>query len=712
LISQNSNKTSWLGIFLTGTFFVVTVFSFLAWIETDKPFYFISLILFLVVGVISLWVRFSHIAQLTKRTTVLILAFLSVLLVVPGAIVLDVDLDRTIKDLEIVEYLQYNREIAEKISDFFEENQHRFSLLLEKVNETKAFDPQSLKPLFSSFVEKTVDVSNLCIADSAGMVVFGFPLDFKSRVNFNFSLKENEVRFFELNRSIPFGYEGESQIMSLKMISRLTNQNHLNSYLFAVVDLSRVRQFLTSLPKNIDFYIFDEDKSLVYASTLKKFPTVLSSSGYSYDDKLVSIQTSIRPLDWSMIAVYDAELVFGEANKIRQGFFDKILLFIVFGTLAALVLIFYLTRSILSPITTLSNNAAAISSGEFERSITENFKAFPKDEIGDLTVAIDQMVKELRIRMDAQATLNQKLISVQEKLDQQLSAAHRIQIGMLPSSTLYLYGVEVAGTLRLIEEVGGDHLDFFRIDDRNIGIVLLDAAGKGVSASFYAALTRGFIDPGLRGEQTDLSEWIESIDEQFQQLRDSKTRTIAMVYAVLDTITLNLSIVNAGFEQPKLVRAETVEPIEIKGRALGMPAWLGSFETQQLKLAPVDLVFFHSDGLEDPVHCITVLNKLGEADLMKAIKDEVEGLSDIYDDISACCLRINNRQIKDYEFASVPGCEEPLISEIKKSVGETVANKEHLNDIGLAMREIIVNAVKHGNIRQNAPRLKLQFDHR
>ena len=73
--------------------------------------------------------------------------------------------------------------------------------------------------------------------------------------------------------------------------------------------------------------------------------------------------------------------------------------------------------------------------------------------------------------------------------DRELALAHDIQMAMLPRRMPDRPEVEMAATLIPARAVGGDLYDFLLIDDA-LWFVIADAAGKGVSAALFMAVTR------------------------------------------------------------------------------------------------------------------------------------------------------------------------------------------------------------------------------
>jgi PAS domain S-box-containing protein len=96
----------------------------------------------------------------------------------------------------------------------------------------------------------------------------------------------------------------------------------------------------------------------------------------------------------------------------------------------------------------------------------------------DLT-EIKRAEAELRRRTEELATIN-------AHLKRDLQAAARIQQALLPAALPDTTPVRLAWTYRPCDELGGDLLNIFLLDDRRVGLYLLDVSGHGVAASLLS----------------------------------------------------------------------------------------------------------------------------------------------------------------------------------------------------------------------------------
>ncbi|HSL24137.1 MAG TPA: SpoIIE family protein phosphatase [Vicinamibacterales bacterium] len=102
---------------------------------------------------------------------------------------------------------------------------------------------------------------------------------------------------------------------------------------------------------------------------------------------------------------------------------------------------------------------------------------------------------ELLVSLASAAALRVRNVALAEEaaarrvLDRELALAHDIQMGMLPREMPDRPELELAAALTPARAVGGDLYDFFVSDDA-LWFIVADAAGKGVGAALFMAMTR------------------------------------------------------------------------------------------------------------------------------------------------------------------------------------------------------------------------------
>jgi PAS domain S-box-containing protein len=112
----------------------------------------------------------------------------------------------------------------------------------------------------------------------------------------------------------------------------------------------------------------------------------------------------------------------------------------------------------------------------------------------DLT-EIKRVEAQLRQRSLELQALNDQLGTTNERLKRDLRAAARIQQALLPATLPDTAPVHLAWTFRPTEELAGDLLNIFLLDDRRVAFYILDVSGHGVAASLLSVTVSHFLTP-------------------------------------------------------------------------------------------------------------------------------------------------------------------------------------------------------------------------
>lgn len=204
---------------------------------------------------------------------------------------------------------------------------------------------------------------------------------------------------------------------------------------------------------------------------------------------------------------------------------------------------------------------------------------------------------------------NQELESINARMRRDLLAAARVQQSLLPEAAPKTENVEVAWAYRPCNELAGDCLNVFALDDEHIGLYLLDVSGHGVPAALLSVTLSRILTPVVEhstllwgctfsGQYQPLppSDVVEELNRRFPMNPDVG-QYFTLFYAVLNTRTLLLRYTSAGHPGPAYVPAAG-KPELRKHR--GFPVgWVPDvqYETHELQLQSGDRVYLYSDGV-------------------------------------------------------------------------------------------------------------------
>ena len=148
-----------------------------------------------------------------------------------------------------------------------------------------------------------------------------------------------------------------------------------------------------------------------------------------------------------------------------------------------------------------------------------------------------------------------------EKLRQEeLEEARAVQSLMLPAEVLRAGPVIIAHEFQPVDIVGGDFVDYFAMDNGNVGFYVGDVSGKGLPAAMYAALVVGI----LRGvHKTDQSpnDILSALNKRLMS-RGGLRRHAAIVYGVFDPRTCRMQLASAGMPGPLYFSAKGCRVLE------------------------------------------------------------------------------------------------------------------------------------------------------
>jgi hypothetical protein len=232
-------------------------------------------------------------------------------------------------------------------------------------------------------------------------------------------------------------------------------------------------------------------------------------------------------LKWAHLGVYPTLSVYiVSLFLIRKRYIDVARFLLVFGTSFSLLCYsFYLGKSSGAPFLLFAMVAVPLSVFEFSKkkwifvsTITPVFMAliiefFVSLDTGVLNIETAEFINDFAILTTflliflfiyfytrqnfiysntiekANETLASQLAEIKTmkvKIDSDLSIAKSLQLNILPKTPLIMPGYSVHYYYSPARVIGGDYLDFQRLDDRRVMVVIADIVGKGIPASLIA----------------------------------------------------------------------------------------------------------------------------------------------------------------------------------------------------------------------------------
>lgn len=199
------------------------------------------------------------------------------------------------------------------------------------------------------------------------------------------------------------------------------------------------------------------------------------------------------------------------------------------------------------------------------------------------------------------ALKNRKIESKAKELERDLDKARDIQKSILPEHELRFHNFDVYGVSLPDRVVGGDFFDYLHASDdkERLGVVIGDAASKGLSAAAQALYVSGALRMGVE-YQTKLSTLVTRINTLVNRTFTTE-HFISMVYAeVTNSNNGLLFYVNAGHSTPILLHAATdqVEMLRATGQIIG-PFPQEKYRTEYALMSKGDVLLLYTDGITE-----------------------------------------------------------------------------------------------------------------
>ena len=275
---------------------------------------------------------------------------------------------------------------------------------------------------------------------------------------------------------------------------------------------------------------------------------------------------------------------------------------------------------------------------------------------------------------DLEQTLKHHIEHLQKansRMQNDLTAAARIQQSGLPNSPVHIDGLHFAWAYHPCEELGGDSLNILKLDDRHVAVYVLDVSGHGVPAALLSVTLNRQLMPHRDGSSlvtepvpeppgfriTPPAAVASKLNRNFQ-MSAGGNQFFTLLYGMLDRQTLRFRFVGAGHPGPVLAPANGDKP-----RVLNSPGFpIGvveeaEYDEMEIQLEAGDRLFLYSDGIiEEPdihgkafgferlVQAVAVQRNLTLAEGVKSILAEVHAWRRdgemVQDDLSILAIEV------------------------------------------------------------------------
>ena len=220
----------------------------------------------------------------------------------------------------------------------------------------------------------------------------------------------------------------------------------------------------------------------------------------------------------------------------------------------------------------------------------------------DVEQSVDRALERVRLRRE-NTRLQQELKTAQDRLiaemEQQLQAAHRLQMELMPKEGPEVEGVDIAGRCIPATQVGGDFFQYFCHGEGQLAFTLTDVSGKGMEAAVPAVLFDGILESQMElgGSVQDLFFRLNLI---LHRKLPSASTFVCFVMGDLQPETGVLSLASAACPPAYHFRSATgrLEELSLGAYPLGVRPDT-TYRATEIRLERGDRVILCSDGVAE-----------------------------------------------------------------------------------------------------------------
>ncbi|MGK9475964.1 PP2C family protein-serine/threonine phosphatase [Melioribacter sp. OK-6-Me] len=224
-----------------------------------------------------------------------------------------------------------------------------------------------------------------------------------------------------------------------------------------------------------------------------------------------------------------------------------------------------------------------------------------------LAVNSEQIGVELRDTLNALATVltsklrERYLTAIRKNLIKDIDKAKELQRSILPEHQYNFHFYEIFGVTIPAEIVAGDFYDYLKIgeDEERLGIVVGDAASKGLAAAAEAMYISGAVRMASTF-QVKISPMMYRLNQLVNKIF-SDDKFVSLFYCELSVDKKGLCLYsNAGHNPPLFYKKSTNSFIKLSptGPLLG-PAPNSKYETDSINFDKNDLLVIYTDGVTE-----------------------------------------------------------------------------------------------------------------
>ncbi len=276
--------------------------------------------------------------------------------------------------------------------------------------------------------------------------------------------------------------------------------------------------------------------------------------------------------------------------------FVLIMLAMLGGLLVALVILSLSTSHLISRKINQSVRLLKIGTTQLDKGcLNHRIPVITQDELGELADDFNRMAVSIKnFQMEREHLLLERV--EKERMQKDFENARLLQRSLLPIKAPLNHALEIAGVCFPAEEVGGDYYDYIELPNGQMGIVIGDVSGHGMSAGLLMSMAKSCIFNQVR-MSGDVEELLHALNDMIFNAFQRK-RLMTLLYAVFDPDGRSFRFASAGHHFPYVYRKESQQLLEMESVSypLGVRSRLVPV-VREIKTSPGDLIIFYTDGV-------------------------------------------------------------------------------------------------------------------
>lgn len=303
-------------------------------------------------------------------------------------------------------------------------------------------------------------------------------------------------------------------------------------------------------------------------------------------------------------------------------------------------------------------------------------------------------------------------------------SAQTLQRSLTPKTLPRVPNINIASCYIPSQELGGDFFDIKKIGN-NLVIIMADCVGHGIEASMAATLLKSISDRYLVYlAQGSPEYYIERVNRDVVQYFFGQSYP-TMFACVIDLSTYEMAYTNANSPRPYIISDGKFEILEkTRGFLLGYEKDM-HYERKTRIIRPGEIVFFYSDALLG-----TTIGGESEAllfdieDVKKLLLDFGKGLDmdmdhllkgvsthaafPLEDDTTTILVQVLETVSHSMEISRYAEGTE-IVRMLERDLAYFSYDHETLSSIVVAFDEMYVNGIEHGNKKDPAKKVRIEY---